>query len=300
MTYAHQILSYGPKGTAPMVQSVHHAIARASARTGVDFSYLMNKAQIESNFDPSARSTTSSARGLYQFTQKTWLQMVRDFGEKYGLGRYAAAIDEKCRVGDAGTRQKILDLRNDPETSACMAAEYAAQNAEILQKNLGGAHDIGDTELYLAHFLGPGGASKFLSALQEDPQAPASELFQTEARANKGIFFDPKTGQSKSLQQIYDRFAARMNEEGDTKMASSALKSQDNFFSLAQGSSDLLDAPSDRFVDDLLAAPSGIRPLRPGTLWNVTRSPESAEQALSQAALLVMIQDQRDQNGFNT
>ncbi len=204
---------------------VQRAIARASEKTGVDFSYLMDKAQVESSMNPTAQAKNSSATGLYQFVESTWLQMVRDHGHKYGLGGYAECIDRSCHVKNPRVRQAILDLREDPETSAYMAAEYAAQNADILKSRIGGNVDIGKTELYLAHFLGPGGATKFIQAMERNPHARAAQIFSNEARVNRDVFFNPETGRARTLAQIYDRFAARFNEitppdkEGDIPMS---------------------------------------------------------------------------------
>src|SRR3546814_4297844 len=71
---------------------VTNAIAMASRQTGVDFNYLFNQAKIESGFNPNARASTSSATGLYQFIDQSWLGVVNDHGEKYGLGWAANAI----------------------------------------------------------------------------------------------------------------------------------------------------------------------------------------------------------------
>src|SRR5690242_786525 len=49
------------------------SIQQASANTGMDFSYLMAQASRESSFDPTAKASTSSASGLYQFVEQTWL-----------------------------------------------------------------------------------------------------------------------------------------------------------------------------------------------------------------------------------
>lgn len=196
---------------------IESAIARASAKTGVNFDYLVTKADVESSLNPQARAKNSSAAGLYQFIEKTWLQMVRKYGDKYGLDDYAACIDENCHVADSNMRQKILSLRQDPETAAYMAAEYAQDNAGVLQEKVGKITDIGQTELYLAHFLGANGASKFLQALHDRPDSSAATLFPAESRSNRGVFFDSETGRPRTLRQVYDRFAARFGEsDGST------------------------------------------------------------------------------------
>jgi len=167
------------------------AIRQASAKTGVDFAYLLQQAGAESSFNPAAKARTSSATGLYQFIESTWMDMVKKHGDKYG-------IDTKA------SRSDILALRKDPEKASLLAAEFASENKRYLQQHVGG--DIGSTDLYFAHFLGAGGAAGFLNALKENPNATAADLFPREARANRGVFYDGKTGQPRSLQAVYDFF----------------------------------------------------------------------------------------------
>lgn len=186
---------------------VTNAVKLASAETGVDFAYLMQQAKAESSFDTDAQAATSSARGLYQFIESTWLQMVRDHGHKYGLEDYAAEIDARGRVDDPDIRQDILALRDDPKTAALMAAEFAAANKAHLEQFVDqGYGDIGATELYFAHFLGASGATGFLNALHEDPLATAADLFPKAARANRNVFYDSKTGEARTLAGVYEFF----------------------------------------------------------------------------------------------
>ncbi len=190
-------------------QQVVAAIQQASAKTGVDFSYLMNKAQLESGLDCDAKAKTSSACGLYQFTNSTWLQTMRDHGADYGLAKYADAIDDNGKVASSDMRQKILDLRKDPETSALMAAEYAKDNKDYLSSKVSGP--IGQTELYLAHFMGAGGAAKFLHAKESKPDAKAANIFGDEAAANHNIFYD-KAGNARTVKQVYQLFEQKLSK----------------------------------------------------------------------------------------
>ena len=190
-------------------QAVVAAIQSAAQKTGVDFGYLLTKAQTESSFDPNAKADGSSATGLYQFTDKTWLQMVRDHGSDCGLSKYSDAINDDCTVSDAATRKQILSLRKDPAISAYMAAEYTKSNQQQLEANTDGK--VGKTELYLAHFLGAGGASKFLNAYEANPNAKAASILPTEASANPGVFYN-SDGKALSLKQIYNHFASKFNE----------------------------------------------------------------------------------------
>lgn len=170
-------------GNSPDVRA---AIARAAQATGVDFDYLLAQARIESSLNPQAKAGTSSAAGLYQFTGGTWLQTLDRHGERHGLDWASAAI-EGGRV-DPTMRAQIMAMRFDPNASALMAAELANDNKQMLTGVLGREPDA--AELYMAHFLGADGASKFLAALQSDPGQSAAALLPKAAAANRGIFYD--------------------------------------------------------------------------------------------------------------
>ena len=189
-------------------------IQQASANTGVDFAYLMAQAAKESGFNPDAKSKASSAAGLYQFVEQTWLSVVRKHGAEYGLGDMASKIkvgdDGKLRVADQALRKQILDLRRDPEISAAMAAEHAADNKARLEAKLG--HEVGSVDLYLAHFLGTSGATSFLRAMESNPNQSAASLFPKAAAANRTVFYGAD-GSARTLQEIYGRFESRMTSE---------------------------------------------------------------------------------------
>ncbi len=193
------------------------AIKRASAATGVDFSYLLNKANQESSLDPTAKAKTSSATGLYQFIEQTWLKTVKECGDKYGLCEVADKItigsDGVARVTNAADRKAVLELRKNPEIAASMAAELTKTNKEQLENKVGGK--VGSTELYLAHFLGAGGASQLLSAMKSDPSAAAADLLPQAASANKSVFYDKVTGAAKSVSEIYQQFAKKFDKTPD-------------------------------------------------------------------------------------
>ena len=59
---------------------VEAAIQRASSATGVDFGYLMGAATRESGYNPNAKAKTSSATGLFQFLDQTWLATLKQHG----------------------------------------------------------------------------------------------------------------------------------------------------------------------------------------------------------------------------
>lgn len=185
---------------APVGQdAVRAAIRRAADATGVNFSLLVETARRESALNPSARAGTSSATGLFQFIESTWLDMVRRHGASHGLASQSAALRQGA---DARTRRDILALRNDPEISARMAGELARENAAALEARLGRAPTAG--ELYAAHVMGPAGAVRLIEAAQRG--APdASALFPREAAANRGLFY--ANGAPRSAQALLDRLS---------------------------------------------------------------------------------------------
>ncbi|OYQ32757.1 hypothetical protein CHU95_18555 [Niveispirillum lacus] len=185
---------------------VVRAVQQASDATGVDFAYLMDKAGVESGYRTDVKASTSSATGLFQFTEGTWLNMVEQHGAKYGLGVYADKINNGS-VSDPQTRREILNLRKDPRLSAIFAAELANDNKTHLENELG--RPVGNTELYMAHFLGAGGAAKFLKALDKNPNQPAASLLPDAAKANLNVFYDGT--RPKSVGQIFDNFAAKFD-----------------------------------------------------------------------------------------
>jgi hypothetical protein len=191
------------------------AIQLASARTGVQFDYLLNQARVESSLNPDAHARTSSATGLFQFIEQTWLGMVKQHGAAHGLGTEANAIQRGRNghyyVADPAMRRQILDLRRQPEAASAMAAEFASDNGKYLQSRLGRAAE--PVDLYLAHFLGAGGAARFLRAHDANPGAAAAAMLPAAARSNRAVFYN-RDGSARSFAEIREHFAERMGGGG--------------------------------------------------------------------------------------
>lgn len=189
---------------------VQAAIGRAAQATGTDFDYLLAQARLESGLDPAARARTSSAAGLFQFVDATWLATLDRHGAAHGLGWAAEAIDggRMDRRIDPAMRAGIMALRYDPDAAATMAGELAADNRAALTAATG--REPGATELYLAHFLGAEGATRFLRAEQADPSASAAALLPRAAAANRSIFYHPAGG-ARSLGEVHGLISAKMD-----------------------------------------------------------------------------------------
>jgi hypothetical protein len=189
-------------------QPVMAALAAAAQRTGVDFSYLLANARAESGLNPHARASTSSATGLFQFTDATWLGVVARHGEKHGLGWAADALKQGA---SSAVKQSILALRHNADVAATMAGEFTRDNEARLERALGRA--AGAADLYLAAFFGAGGAVKFLKSMAASPGMAAASLLPAAAAANRSTFFH-KDGSARSLSEVHDVVAGRIHRHG--------------------------------------------------------------------------------------
>ena len=206
-----------PQGANRIAAPVLDAVQSASARSGIDFDYLFDVARVESGYNPAARASTSSARGLYQFTKQTWLATLDRHGANHGLAWAADAIGRdasgRLSVADPALRQQIFDLRDDPAASSNMAAALTGDNRAYLESRIGRSAE--PVDLYLAHFLGSGGAAKFLTALAANPDQPGASMMPEAAAANRSVFYDGD-GSMRSLAEIRERFRAKLEEGGKT------------------------------------------------------------------------------------
>lgn len=198
--------------SAPASTSVTGAIQKASRLTGTNFQYLLAAAKVESNLNPNAMAKTSSAGGLFQFIEQTWLGTLKEAGSSLGYGRYANAIsrNESGRfvVTDPAMRREVMDLRQDPTANAVMAGAFTKSNAAYLTKRLGRAPSEG--ELYIAHFLGAGGAAKLIDQAAETPNARAADAFPAAARANRSIFFN-RDGRARNFAEVTQKLTGRFD-----------------------------------------------------------------------------------------
>ncbi len=183
--------------------AVEVAIQRASAATGVDFSFLLGAAKRESGYNPGAKAGTSSAAGLFQFVEQTWMATLKKHGAKYGYARYADLIqqgsDGRYFIDGSEARKTVMDLRFDPHAASLMAGELTSDHAAYLRGRVGRDPTAG--ELYAAHFLGPQGSAKLIEAVRSTPGASAAALFPDAAASNHTIFYHE--GRAVSVTELY-------------------------------------------------------------------------------------------------
>lgn len=159
---------------APPPADIKDVIVKASKMVGVDESTMIAVARQESGFNPSAKASTSSAKGLFQFVDATWNDMVRKYGSQY---------------------PELNKGPMDPLASAIAGALYIKENSRTLEK---AGIPVNPTNLYALHFLGAGGGSKLLKA---DPTAIAANILPDAAASNKSVFFN-KDGSPKTVDEV--------------------------------------------------------------------------------------------------
>lgn len=190
--------------------SVTAVIRKASQVTGAKFGYLLATAKVESNLNPSAAARTSSAGGLFQFIDRTWLGTLKEAGPLLGYSRYADAItrtgEGRYIVTDPAMRREIMALRQDPTANALMAGVFTNSNAKHLTNKLG--RPPTDGELYMAHFMGATGAARLITAAENNPSSVAAQSFPAAARANRSIFFE-KNGRPRNFAEVAQNLSAR-------------------------------------------------------------------------------------------
>lgn len=183
---------------------IEQAIQRAARATGIDFGFLMRTAKRESGYNADAKAGSSSAAGLFQFVEQTWMATLKRHGAAHGYARYAALISEgsdgRFSVPQGGeARKTVMDLRFDPHAAAVMAGELAADHAAYLRGRVGREPTGG--ELYAAHFLGPQGSAKLIQAFKTSPNAQAAGLFPDAAGANHNVFY--RNGRPLTVAEVY-------------------------------------------------------------------------------------------------
>jgi hypothetical protein len=199
------------------------ALRAASSKTGLDFDYLLHTAMRESSLNTDAKSKTSSASGLFQFIDQTWLGLIKRYGERYGLSSYANSIqqgaDGRYAVASDGTKSAILALRQDPEVSALMAGEAAKQTKQSLECALG--REVCGGELYAAHVFGPSGARHLIELKERNPDGRADIAFPQAAKANKSAFYHPD-GTAKTVGELYTWAVGGPNTQAPVQFAMGA------------------------------------------------------------------------------
>jgi len=212
----------------PSIAAVTGAIRKAAQSTGANFDYLLTTAKVESNLDPNSTISTSTATGLFQFLDQTWLGVMKSAGRAFGFGQYADAISQtnsgRYVVEDAALRDEMMKLRKDPAANAVMGGVITQQNAAVLATRIGRKPTEG--ELYVAHFFGPHAAARVIQLAASEPNSDAVALFPEAARANRSVFYD-RQGNARTIAGVRDELVRRYQvAKAQTATAPTAVAAQ--------------------------------------------------------------------------
>ena len=214
-------------GVDPSRMRVAGAIKQAASSSGTSFEYLLTTAKMESDFNPTAGASSSSAHGLFQFINQTWLTTVKEAGARLGYGNYADMItkssDGNYSVSDPAARRAIMKLRDDPAVASAMAGALTQSNSFRLTGMIGRRPT--DSELYMAHFMGVGGAARLIANAEDNPNASGARLFPNAAAANHSIFYDRASGRARSVSEVYSVLSQRYASAATSSATRSAMAS---------------------------------------------------------------------------
>lgn len=192
--------------------SVVQAILGASRKTGADPVLMMAMADKESSFDVNAEANTTTAVGLYQFLDQSWLEAIKQHGEKHGLSEEAAAIkvlpNGRLHVEDTDVRGRILDKRRDPMTAALMACERTLVAISQVKERVGA--DLSRSEGYMTHLLGTNGAGRLLETVATTPYKSSVSVFPKAAAANRALFYASRAKPLTSL-ELHGRISKQVD-----------------------------------------------------------------------------------------
>ncbi len=211
-----QAVNDGRAGRALTIPTQAAAAIRLSAlTTGADFGYMMKLAYAESTFDPEAGAPTSTAKGLYQFIEDTWVQTISRYGADHGMGVLARHFSVQPdmhgtmvgRSENPWMRIAALGLRDQPQLAGLMSAELQLHNEFLIECALG--RELDDAELYMGHFMGHDAAYAFLRTYDSAPATNAAAAFPAAAKANEGVFYN--RGASRSMAGVVELFERKFN-----------------------------------------------------------------------------------------
>ena len=212
-----------PASVVPKPDGVTAAVQAGAERTGMGFDYLIRTAQKESSLNPTAKAGTSSATGLFQFIEQTWLQIVKADGSKHGLQRYADAIETKgggirCPIRRCATKFSISGMI--PQPAPFWPVNCRAAMALRWRRRLAASPRM--VNCNIAHVMGARGAAGLIREAAANPSRTAAGLYPDEAAANRGLFYDRNSGQARSVGQLYAVLTAGFGSGAMVQTASAA------------------------------------------------------------------------------
>lgn len=195
--------------------SVVDAMYDASIAQDVDFGILALSSMLESEFGSNTISASSSARGMFQFIDSTWLILIHKYGKRIGLNAESDSLylDQKTgrievKNDSRITRESILTLRDDPRIISMIKAFHLKEEEQALTDfGITAPHA---TDYYIVHMLGTGFAQKFYELKNQNASLPLAQsgITGAEQAANNNpyFFFSASKTQPLTAAQSYGRY----------------------------------------------------------------------------------------------
>lgn len=199
------------------------AIYKASIRTGVDFELMVLKAKMESDLGRLTVAKHTSARGVFQYIEPTWLTLMRRYGDELGYGHYAKSIKRAKYPGlpyiegnNPYLKAEILALRHDLDLSAMIKAYQVREETDVIRKIKKGR--VTATDHYIVHMLGVPLAKQFYRQKASMTTQPIANsripAMREAAKMNRPFFYHGK--RALSARESYAKFEARVGKEFKT------------------------------------------------------------------------------------
>lgn len=215
----------------------------SSRTTGVPTTYARALFAQEGGDNTEAANPRSTARGLTQFIEGTWLQMMREYGPRYGLPQSLAnQIEQKpngaWRARTREAHDQLMELRFSPEWNAVMSGHYANQEHGDMVRRAGRPVSIEET--YLAHFMNGDVAGQWVRAVGNQPQTNARAFLRriyanNPRQADAIIEQNPNVfSESATVRSVYERQTRDFRENGLRRIIEQEEASRGSAYSAAE------------------------------------------------------------------
>ena len=194
-------------------------LLEVSEKTETDFELLALKAMLESDLGRNTTNPSSTARGVFQYIETTWLTLMARYGERIGHKDYAEsvkfdAITKEPYVDRLSrySRAEILKLRFDTRVAALIKAHQMKEETPLMEI-FKDSKKLSATDHYIAHMMGLGMAKDFYALKNQESDKilthSGNPLFREAAILNPAFFYDEK-GAALTAPQAYKNFTARI------------------------------------------------------------------------------------------
>ncbi len=193
-------------------QSIIDDIYKASIDTNTDFEHLIITAMMESDLGRVTESKTSSARGIFQYIEPTWVSLIKRYRQRISQYSKTKLLDENNKNTN---NSDILELRYNTRVAALIKAYQLNDEAKILAKYTNGKR-INTTDHYIMHMLGSYQARTFYSLINNKSDKKLTNIksanLQEAIKLNPTFFYDAENN-ALNAEQAYKQFHKKISKQ---------------------------------------------------------------------------------------